>query len=88
MKFSEIKPGDTYSFERILTTGDIRAFAQLSGDFNPLHTDAHYAKRASFRTNIAHGMLLAGLFSRLIGMYCPARGSLYLSQSLEFRNPV
>ena len=63
MRISEIHDGDVYSFERVLSPQDVRTFAELTGDFNPLHCDPETGRRSQFGGNIVHGMLAAGLFS-------------------------
>ena len=88
LSFAEIKTGSVYFFDAKVTQRDVRHFARLTGDFNPLHLDARFARQKNFSKNVVHGMLLAGLFSRLAGMLCPGRDCLYLSQTLEFRKPV
>lgn len=88
LEFGQIKIGDRASFRHTITEQDIKQFAALSGDFNPLHMDERYAAATSFGRPIAHGMFLACLFSRLLGMYLPGRRCLYLSQSLDFVQPV
>ena len=77
-KFEEINIGDSDSFEVEVTPEMIVNFAKLSGDQNSLHIEH----------GVAHGMLLASLLSRFVGMYLPGRNSLYLSQTLNFKNPV
>lgn len=86
--YGEISVGMTTEFEKRIAEEDIRKFAELTGDFNPLHVDKEYAKKTEFKGNIAHGMLAASLFSTLLGMYCPGRKNIYLSQTLNFRKPV
>ena len=88
MKLSQIHDGDVYSFERVLSPQDVRAFAELTGDFNPLHCDPETGRRSQFGGNIVHGMLAAGLFSQLVGMFCPGQSALYLAQTLSFKQPV
>lgn len=88
LSFEEINIGDTDSFSRTWTEEDVIAFANLSGDNNPLHTDDSYAKGTKFGQRLVHGMLLGSLFSRFVGMYIPGKNCLYLSQSLIFKNPV
>lgn len=88
IKFEDIKIGDSAEFEVTLTFDDARNFAKLSGDFNPLHLEAEFAANTQFRKPIIQGMLLASLFSRLVGMYLPGKKALYMSQTLVFRNPV
>lgn len=86
--FEKIKVGMTECFSVTVTAKNIREFAKLSGDRNPLHTDARFAKTTRFKKPIAHGMLLASFFSRLVGMHLPGRRCLYLGQSLKFKRPV
>ena len=65
----------------------VNDFAELSGDYNPLHMDKEYAASTSFKKRVVHGMLLASFFSRIDGMYLPGKHALYFSQSLNFVNP-
>ena len=80
----EIDIGLEKSFQVTITQKLIDDFAELSGDHNPLHTDKNFAQSNNFKTTVCHGMLLASLFSRLVGMYIPGKHSLYFSQSLNF----
>ena len=88
LTFEEIKVGDTASFERTIVESDVRAFAALTGDENPLHVDPGYAATTKFGKPLVHGMLLGGLCSALVGMHLPGKRCLYLSQSLTFKKPV
>jgi acyl dehydratase len=81
-------PGQSESVTRAITAADIETFAQLVGDFNPLHVDAAYAAQSRFGGIIAHGMLTAGLVSTVLGMRLPGPGGVYVSQSLKFLRPV
>ncbi|QUD87682.1 MaoC family dehydratase [Phenylobacterium montanum] len=78
------------SAERAWTVSEavIQAFAEVSGDANPVHLDEAYASTTQFKGRIAHGMLAASYISAVIGMQLPGPGSIYLSQSLKFRRPV
>lgn len=87
LKFSNIKVGSVYSFNRNFSFDDILSFAHLTGDFNPLHVDPKY-QSPIFKGNIVHGMLVGSLFSTLVGMYCPGKNCLYLSQELKFAQPI
>ena len=88
LKLSEINEGNVYSFTKEISEEDVNVFANLTGDLNPLHVDKEFGRKSQFGKNIVHGMLAASLFSTLVGMYCPGRNSLYLSQTLQFRTPL
>lgn len=88
LSFDDIKIGAVFSFEVLVDKALARSFAQLTGDKNPLHLDAGYARGTEFGQPIAHGMLLGSFFSTLVGMLCPGRNALYLSQDLRFKNPL
>jgi 3-hydroxybutyryl-CoA dehydratase len=85
MKF---KPGDTASLSKTIGDDDIRAFANATGDHNPLHLDEEFAKQTRFGKRIAHGMLSASLISAVIANDLPGQGSIYLGQTLQFVAPV
>ncbi|MBW8827961.1 MAG: bifunctional enoyl-CoA hydratase/phosphate acetyltransferase, partial [Burkholderiales bacterium] len=86
--FAEIRVGDTATLERRVTQRDIQLFAAVSGDVNPAHVDALYARSSHFHGIIAHGMLGASLISTVLGTRFPGPGTIYLGQSLKFLKPV
>ncbi|KIZ40246.1 MaoC/PaaZ C-terminal domain-containing protein, partial [Rhodopseudomonas palustris] len=86
--FDEIRVGDTASLVRTLSYQDIELFAIMSGDVNPMHVDADFAKSDQFHQVIAHGMWGGALISTLLGTQLPGPGTIYLDQSLRFRHPV
>ncbi|MGL5743460.1 MAG: MaoC/PaaZ C-terminal domain-containing protein [Legionella sp.] len=86
--FDEIKVGDSASLKRILTQKDIKLFAIMSGDINPAHVDAEYAKNYMFHQIIAHGMWGASLLSTVLGTELPGPGTIYLDQTLQFKHHV
>lgn len=86
--FDEIVVGQSFSIVREFTVDDVQKFAELSGDFSPLHVDPAYAQSTEFGQCVVHGMLLASLFSQLVGMYIPGTLALYLGQDTAFRKPV
>jgi 3-hydroxybutyryl-CoA dehydratase len=71
-----------------VTAAVIDAFAEVTGDSNPVHLDEAFAASTRFGGRIAHGMLSAGYISAVLGMQLPGPGVIYLSQSLRFRKPV
>jgi 3-hydroxybutyryl-CoA dehydratase len=81
-------PGERATWTKTITETDVYAFAGLTGDFNPIHVDAEFAKRSRFGERIAHGLLTAGLISAVLGMRLPGPGGIFMSQTLRFRRPV
>ncbi len=67
---------------------DVYSFAGITGDFNSAHVNEEYAKNTKFETRIAHGMISAGLISSVLGMKLPGNGTIYLSQSINFKKAV
>ncbi len=84
----EIKIGDTFSIERLVTDELIRKFADVSGDHNPIHLDEEVAKSTRFGRRIAHGMLSGAFISAVLGYELTERRIVYLSQTLKFTLPV
>ncbi len=84
----EIEIGMTRHLRKVVTDTDIRMFAEVSTDHNPVHLDEAYARDTIFAGRIAHGMLTAGLISAVIGEQLPGHGTIYLGQSLKFLGPV
>ncbi len=81
--------GDRAEFEKAVTAEDVEAFARVTGDTNPLHTDPSYAAKTRFGECIAHGMLSAGYISAVLGTkLAPGCCTVYLSQTLRFLRPV
>lgn len=78
------------SAERVfaITDASVRAFAEVSGDHNPVHLDEDFARRTVFRGRVAHGMLLGAHISAVLGENLPGPGAIYLSQTLHFEHPV
>ena len=83
-----IAPGDRAELAWTVKAAEIEVFACLSGDFNPLHVDAAYARRQGFASPVAHGMLLGAKLSALVGMTLPGRRCLLLEHGLSFAKSV
>jgi len=88
LAYGEIKVGDEASLSRTITEAHIVNYAGITGDVNPVHVDAEYAKQSMFGERIAHGMLMAGLISAVLGVQLPGPNSIYLGQELKFTAPV
>ncbi|MFI4994816.1 MAG: bifunctional enoyl-CoA hydratase/phosphate acetyltransferase [Hyphomicrobiales bacterium] len=86
--FDDIAIGDTAQLARSLSHEDIELFAILSGDVNPSHLDAEYAKDAPYHHVIAHGMWGGSLISAVLGTKLPGPGTIYVDQTLHFKGPV
>jgi len=67
---------------------EVKKFASVSGDYNPLHLDATYAASTIFKQPIIHGFLGASVFSKILGTKFPGEGTVYLKQSMEFKRPM
>lgn len=85
MKF---KAGDTAETTRKIEQADVDAFAEITGDHNPVHVDEAFAQQTRFGRRIAHGMLTASLISSVLANKLPGEGSVYLGQTLQFVAPV
>ena len=85
MKFSV---GDTAEITKTIEQTDIDAFADVTGDHNPVHVDEEFARTTRFGRRIAHGMLTASLISSVLANKLPGEGSVYLGQTLKFVAPV
>jgi acyl dehydratase len=80
--------GQSATLEKSFTFEDIKLFAKLSGDKNPIHLDEEFASKTIFKKNIVHGALINSLFSNLLANQLPGNGCIYLSQHTQFKNAV
>lgn len=80
--------GDIFSTSRLVTDELIRKFADVSGDYNPIHLDEEFAKTTRFGKRIAHGMLSGAFISAVLGNKFKDRKIVYLSQTMKFTAPV
>ncbi len=88
MKFEDICIGMSASYSQTITDADIKSFAGISGDRNPVHMDDTYAENSRFKKRIAHGLMSSSYFSALFGTQLPGPGCVYVAQSLNFLRPV
>ena len=86
--FSELKVGQIIEFQHIIQKNDIQLFANLCGDHNPLHLKESFAKELGFKSQVVHGMLVASLISRTVGMYFPGQWGVIVSQALNYKHPI
>lgn len=83
-----IKIGDKFAATKQITDSVVRAFAELSGDYNPIHLDETFAAKTRFKKRIAHGMISGALISAVLGYEFKERKIVYLSQTMRFVAPV
>ena len=86
--YEAIKIGDVATYTKVITRDMVETFAAISGDTNPVHIDEEYAKETVFKENIAHGILVTGLISKILGCDLPGYGAIYVSQQVNFLRPV
>ncbi len=86
--YENISVGQIFELTHHITHDDVKTFALLTGDYNPLHMDPEFAKRTMFGKQVVHGMLTASFVSTMIGMLIPGPGALWTSQTIEFLKPA
>jgi len=79
-----LKLGDSFSVSRTFTEQDTIAFADISGDYNPVHFDDRFANAKNFRGRICHGLLVASLATEIGGQI----GWLASGMNFRFKKPV
>ncbi|MDX5591956.1 MaoC family dehydratase [Pseudovibrio sp. SPO723] len=84
----ELAVGQKAYFEKTICEADIQAFCGISGDVNPVHVSDTAARESVFGKRVAHGILVSGLTSTVLGMQLPGPGTIYLGQELRFKAPV
>lgn len=83
-----IELGSTYSKEFSFSQDQVDAFAKITGDDNPIHTNDEYAKKSIFKRRIMHGFLTGSIFSKVFGTLFPGEGTVYLKQNMSFLQPM
>lgn len=84
----ELNVGDLAETVHTVTDEDIRAFAAVSGDENPLHLDEAFAATTVFKGRVAHGMLAGAYISAVLGTKLPGPGAVFVSQTMNFKRPI
>lgn len=83
-----VRVGDVRSVRRVFSREDVKTFARITGDENPIHQCDDAAKARGFDRAVVHGQLVGSLFSYILGVHLPGPGSIYVSQSVQFCAPV
>ncbi|WP_424990509.1 MaoC family dehydratase [Fluviibacterium sp. S390] len=84
----DLEVGMSRSLTKVIGDAEVRSFAEVSEDRNPIHLDEATGQASMFGGRIAHGMLVGSLFSALLGERIPGHGTIYMGQNLKFRAPV
>lgn len=85
---SQLTIGQQAKFEKTITETDIQLFVGISGDINPVHVSKIAGEKSLFGARVAHGILVSGLTSAVLGMQLPGPGTIYLGQEMRFVAPV
>ena len=88
MRIEEFYVGQSASLKKVFSSDDVKAFAELSLDRNPIHLDEAYAEQSLFGKRIVHGFFVGSLISAIFGTVLPGEGAIYLHQEMNFRKPV
>jgi 3-hydroxybutyryl-CoA dehydratase len=88
VRFADLRVGQSAERTREMTEALVNAYAELTGDYTPVHVDEAAARKSRFGTRIAHGMLSVGFLSAVIGMDLPGPGTIWVEQALKFKQPV
>ena len=88
LTLNDLALGTKASVAFSLSAHEMRQFAEISGDINPLHVDDSFAQRKGYASAVVYGALLVAKISQLIGMQLPGRDSVWASLSLDFRRPL
>ena len=84
----KLQSGQKATRTKTLTGDDARSYAELTGDFNPLHFDEAFAAKTQFKKLIVQGGLTTGLLHALVATDMPGPGTVFLSQNWQFPAPV
>ena len=87
-KYEDLEIGQAHETVHEITADDIQRFAEVSGDFNPLHMSDEYAATTMFEKRIAHGALTASYISGILGNNLPGPGAIFVGLNMRFRRPV
>jgi acyl dehydratase len=83
-----LQVGQQAFIKKRFTSLDVEQFARLSLDANPIHLDEAAAAQSVFGRRVVHGMLVASLFSALLGQHLPGEGTIFLGADIQFKGPV
>lgn len=83
-----LRVGQTATRTKTITDDDLRTYAEITGDYNPLHFDEVFAAGTRFGRRVAQGGIISGMLNALVAMDLPGPGTVFMSQSLTYRAPA
>ena len=88
LPLDQLSVGDAAESRKTISESDVYLFAGVTGDFNPLHVDAEYAKTTPFGARVAHGPLTFSLCAGLLGTELPGLGTVAVTNQVTYEAPV
>jgi acyl dehydratase len=85
---NKFRIGDVIEEEFSFSQEQVNRFAELTGDDNPIHHDPEFASNTVFKKPIIHGFLSSSIFSKILGISMPGKGTIYLKQEMNFRKAM
>lgn len=86
--YDSLQVGDSFTWERRVPMQDVRTFADVTGDDNPIHIDEEAGRASRFGQPVVHGVYVLGLASKVLGRDFPGAGSIAVSIEAKFLRPV
>lgn len=84
----QLRVGQSAQRTKTIADADLRAYAEITGDYNPLHFDDGFAAGTRFGRRVAQGGITAGMLNALVAMDLPGPGTVFMSQTLTYRAPA
>lgn len=88
MSIEDFYIGQSASLKKVFKSDEVRAFADMSLDKNPIHLDEEFSRHSRYGRRIVHGFFVGSLISAVFGTQLPGEGAIYLHQEMNFRKPV
>lgn len=86
--FADLSVGLSCSFEAVVTEPMMRNFLAATGDDNPLHIDADFARSRGFEGPVVYGLLASSFYSTLVGVHLPGRNGILQGIQMDFHKPI
>ena len=86
--YDQLEIGEEETYTKKIEEKDVIAFAELTGDRNPIHIDVEFAKKSRFKQRIVHGWLTQSLVSTILGTKLPGLGTILVQVNCKYLTPV